>query len=122
VGPVIRAASGGVTHRLARTVVILVVLTASTAATLLGLALLTSANELFFNAFAAQRRTDLAVPISSAGTLAGTVSRRTRPTRPARAYNGAPNPRKRCRCLPAPSGTCHAQRQDPADEPQTNDL
>jgi hypothetical protein len=122
VGPVIRAASGGVTHRLARTVVILVVLTASMAATLLGLALLTSANELFFNAFAAQRRTDLAVPISSAGTLAGTVSRRTRPTRPARAYKRRAEPPEAMPMPACPSGTCHAQRQDPADEPQTNDL
>ena len=48
------------------TVVVFVVLAASTAAALLGVTLLTSANELFYNAVAAQHGADLAVTIDAA--------------------------------------------------------
>ena len=64
--PVLRAASAGLTRRLVPTVVLFVVLTASTAAALLGVTLLTSANELFDNAVATQHGADLAVTIDAA--------------------------------------------------------
>ena len=64
-GPVLRAAAGGIT-RLVPTVVVFVVLAASTAAALVGVTLLTSANELFYNAVAAQHGADLAVTIDAA--------------------------------------------------------
>jgi putative ABC transport system permease protein len=66
VAPVLRAASGGITRRLVPTVVVFVVLAASTAAALLGVTLLTNANELFYNAVAAQHGADLAMTIDAA--------------------------------------------------------
>jgi putative ABC transport system permease protein len=66
IAPVLRAASGGLTRRLVPTVVVFVVLTASTAAALLGVTLLTNANELFYNAVATQHGADLAVTIDAA--------------------------------------------------------
>ena len=66
IAPVLRAASGGITRRLVPTVVVFVVLAASTAAALLGVTLLTNANELFYNAVAAQHGADLAVTIDAA--------------------------------------------------------
>jgi putative ABC transport system permease protein len=65
-GPVLRAAAGGITRRLVPTVVVLVVLAASTAAALVGVTLLTNADELFYNAVAAQHGADLAVTIDAA--------------------------------------------------------
>jgi putative ABC transport system permease protein len=65
-GPVLRAASGGVTRRLVQTVVIFLLLVAATAAALLGLTLLTSANEAFQNGFAAHHGADVSVTIESA--------------------------------------------------------
>jgi putative ABC transport system permease protein len=64
--PVLRAASGGISRRLVQTVVVFLVLAASTAAAVLGVTLLTSANELFYHAVAAQHGADLAVTIDSA--------------------------------------------------------
>jgi putative ABC transport system permease protein len=64
--PVLRAASGGITRRLVQTTVVFVVLAASTAAALLGVTLLTNANELFYHAVAAQHGADLAVTIDAA--------------------------------------------------------
>jgi putative ABC transport system permease protein len=64
--PVIRAASAGASRRLVQTVVIFVVLTAATAAALLGLTLTTSATELFQNAFTRQRGADLALTVNMA--------------------------------------------------------
>ena len=66
IAPVLRAAAGGITRRLVPTVVVFVVLAASTAAALVGVTLLTSANELFYNAVAAQHGADLAVTIDAA--------------------------------------------------------
>ncbi len=62
----LRAASGGITRRLVQTAVVLVVLTASTAAAMLGVTLLTNANELFYSAVAAQHGADLAVTFNAA--------------------------------------------------------
>ena len=73
-GPVLRAASGGVTRRLVQTAVVFVVLGASTAAALLGLTLVTNANELFYNAVAAQRGAHLAVTIDSARVTAAQLA------------------------------------------------
>jgi putative ABC transport system permease protein len=64
--PVLRAAAGGITRRLVPTVVVFVVLAASTAAALVGVTLLTSANELFYNAVATQHGADLAVTVDAA--------------------------------------------------------
>jgi putative ABC transport system permease protein len=64
--PVIRAASAGASRRLVQTAVIFVVLTAATAAALLGLTLTTSADELFQDAFITQRGADLALIINMA--------------------------------------------------------
>jgi putative ABC transport system permease protein len=64
-GPVLRAASGGVTRRLMLTTVIFLVLLASAAAATLGLTLLTNANAAFQNGFAAHRGADVAVSIGS---------------------------------------------------------
>lgn len=64
--PVLRAASSGWTRRLVQTAVILVVLTASSAAALLGLTLLTNANEYFYNGFADQHGAELAVTVDAA--------------------------------------------------------
>ena len=66
IAPALRAAAGGITRRLVPTVVVFVVLAASTAAALVGVTLLTSANELFYNAVAAQHGADLAVTIDAA--------------------------------------------------------
>ena len=66
VAPVLRAASGGITRRLVQTAVVLVVLTASTAAALLGVTLLSNANELFYSAVTAQHGADLAVTFDAA--------------------------------------------------------
>jgi putative ABC transport system permease protein len=64
-GAVLRAASGGVTRRLVQTVVVFVLLAAASAAALLGVALVTNANESFFNGFAAHHGADVAVSIDS---------------------------------------------------------
>jgi len=64
--PVLRAAAGGITRRLVPTVVVFVVLAASTAAALVGVTLLTSANELFYHAVATQHGADLAVTVDAA--------------------------------------------------------
>lgn len=73
-GPVLRAAAGGVTRRLVQTAVIFLVLTAASAAALLGLTLLTNANELFYNAVASQRGADLAVTIDSGKATAAQLA------------------------------------------------
>jgi putative ABC transport system permease protein len=65
--PVVRAAWGGLLRgRLVQTVVIFLVLAASTGVALLGLALYTSANEGFNHEFAAEHGAQLAVTIDSA--------------------------------------------------------
>lgn len=63
---VLRAASGGLIRRRVQTVVVFVVLAASSAAGILGLTLLTHANELFMNAVSNQRGADAAVFLNSA--------------------------------------------------------
>jgi putative ABC transport system permease protein len=63
---VLRAASRGVSHRLVQTVVVFVLLAAASAAALLGLALLTNANEAFSHGFAAHHGADVWVTIDSA--------------------------------------------------------
>jgi putative ABC transport system permease protein len=65
-GAVLRAASGGMTRRLVPTVVVFVLLTAASAAALLGLALVTSADVAFYQGFAAHRGADVSVTIDSA--------------------------------------------------------
>lgn len=66
--PVLRAASGGISRHLLQTTVVFLVLAASTAAAVLGVTLLTSANELFYHAVARQHGADLAVTIDTART------------------------------------------------------
>jgi putative ABC transport system permease protein len=72
--PVLRAAAGGISRRLAQTAVVFVVLAASTAAALLGVTLLTSANELFYHAVAKQHGADLAVTIDTARVHTGQLA------------------------------------------------
>jgi putative ABC transport system permease protein len=64
--PLLRAAAGGVSRHLVQTMVVFLALAASTAAAVLGVTLLTSANELFDHAVAAQHGADLAVTIDTA--------------------------------------------------------
>ena len=86
--PVLRAASGGITRRLVQSTVVFVVLAASTAAAVLGVTLLTSANELFYSAFAARRGADLAVTIDAARVSAAQLAA----TRRAAGVTGAAGP------------------------------
>jgi putative ABC transport system permease protein len=72
--PVLRAAAGGITRRLVQTVVVFVALAASSAAALLGVTLLTSANELFYHAVAAQHGAHLAVTIDAARSPAARLA------------------------------------------------
>jgi putative ABC transport system permease protein len=65
-GAVLKAASAGLTRRLVPTVVIFCVLTAGTAAALLGLTLATNSNELFLTAFTRSHGAQLAVTADSA--------------------------------------------------------
>jgi putative ABC transport system permease protein len=65
-GPVLRAASGGVTRHRAQTFVIFMVLLVSTASATLGLALLAAASGPFDHAFASQRGADAVVAVNSA--------------------------------------------------------
>lgn len=67
-GPVIKAASGGMSRRRAQTVVIFMVLLVSTAAATLGLGLLVAADQPFQHAFAAQRGAHVAAVIDSSRT------------------------------------------------------
>ncbi len=62
----IRAASGGAVRRVVQSVVVLGVLVFSTAAALLALAVLTSANQGFADAFANEHEPDIAVTLNSA--------------------------------------------------------
>jgi putative ABC transport system permease protein len=73
-GAVLRAAAGGLTRRLVQTVVVFVLLTAASAEALLGLALVTSANESFFNGFAANHGADVAVSIDSSKVSAAQLT------------------------------------------------
>jgi putative ABC transport system permease protein len=65
-GAVVKAAAGGATRRLVQTVVIFCVLAAGSAASLVGLALAASSDELFLGAVARQHAADLAVTIDVA--------------------------------------------------------
>jgi putative ABC transport system permease protein len=73
VAAVIRAASGGALRRVVQSIVVLGVLVFSTAAALLALAMLTSANQGFTNAFSAQHEAELEVTINSAKVTAAQV-------------------------------------------------
>jgi len=75
---VIKAASGGLLRRRVQTLVIFVLLTASTAAAVLGLTLLTNANELFLHAVAAQRGADVAGFVDSARATDAQLAASTR--------------------------------------------
>jgi putative ABC transport system permease protein len=75
---VIKAASGGLLRRRVQTLVIFVLLTASTAAAVLGLTLLTNANELFLHAVAAQRGADVAAFVDSARATDAQLAASTR--------------------------------------------
>jgi putative ABC transport system permease protein len=68
--PVVRAVSGGVTHRKVQTVVIFTVLLVSTASATLGLGLLLDSNGPFQHSFAAQHGADVAASIDSAKATA----------------------------------------------------
>jgi len=63
---VVRAASGGALRRVVPSLVVLAVLALSTAAALLALAILTSANQGFYDAFAAQHEAQLQITINQA--------------------------------------------------------
>jgi putative ABC transport system permease protein len=65
-GAVLRAAEGGVIRRRVQAAVVFLVLTAGTAAAVLGLSLATSANAQFLGAFARQHGAHLAVTVDSA--------------------------------------------------------
>lgn len=110
--PVIRAASAGASRRLVQTAVIFVVLTAATAAALLGLTLTTSADELFQNAFTKQHGADLALIINMAKVTSrelaatrhvpgATKSGRTVPRGPRHPLGGGP-----FRCARQPFAGC----------------
>jgi putative ABC transport system permease protein len=71
---VIRAATRGTVRRPVQNAVVLVVLAFSTAATLLALAALTSANQGFLAAFSAQHEAQVAVTINSAQVTAAQVA------------------------------------------------
>jgi putative ABC transport system permease protein len=77
-GPVIRAASGGVTRRRAQTVVIFMVLLVSTAAATLGLALLADSSGPFDHAFASQRGADVSAAVNSARVTGAQLAATTR--------------------------------------------
>jgi putative ABC transport system permease protein len=68
--PVFRAASSGALRRIVQSVVVLAVLLFSTAAALLALAVLTSANQGFATDFAAEHEAELAVTINSSKVTA----------------------------------------------------
>ncbi len=70
-----RAASGGALRRVVQSAVVLGVLVFSTAAALLALAVLTSANQGFYSALASQHEADLAVTIDSAKVTAAQVAK-----------------------------------------------
>jgi len=74
-GPVLTAASAGAARRLVQSVVVLGLLAASSAAALLGLTLLTSANQGFYAAFTAQHGADLAVTINASKATAAELAR-----------------------------------------------
>ena len=74
-GAVVKAAAGGVTRRLVPTVVIFCVLAAGSAASLVGLALTASSNELFLGAIARQHAADLAVTVDAAKVTTADLAR-----------------------------------------------
>ncbi len=74
-GAVLRAASAGVTRRLVPTVVIFLVLTAGSAAALLGLTLVTNSNELFLTAFTRAHGAQLAVTVDTAKATPAQLAR-----------------------------------------------
>ena len=73
-GPVIKAASGGLTRHLMQTLVIIIVLAAATAAATLGLSLLTNANEAFTNSFAAHHGADISVTVNTSRVTGAQLS------------------------------------------------
>jgi putative ABC transport system permease protein len=73
-GPVLRAARAGLISRRVQTLVVFIVLLASTAAAMLGLTLLTSANEGFAKPFAKHHGADLAVLIDTARVTPGQLA------------------------------------------------
>ena len=72
--PVLRAVSGGITHRKVQTVVIFTVLLVSTASATLGLGLLLASNRPFQHAFSAQRGAEVAASIDPAQATAGQLA------------------------------------------------
>src|SRR5215469_9400299 len=74
VRPVVRAVSGGLTHRKVQTVVIFTVLLVSTASATLGLGLLLDSNSPFQHAFAAQRGAEAAASIDPAKATTGQLA------------------------------------------------
>jgi len=75
---VIRAASGGALRRVVQSVVVLGVLVFSTAAALLALAVLTSANQGFADAFANEHEPDIAVTLNSTKVTTAQLARTRR--------------------------------------------
>ena len=63
--PVIKAASSGLTRHLVQTLVIIAVLAATTAAAILGVSLLTNANEVFTNGFAVHHGADISITVDT---------------------------------------------------------
>ena len=72
--PVIRAASGGLTRHLVQTLVIIIVLAAATATALLGVSLLTNANEAFTNGFAAHHGADISLTVDTSHVTSGQLA------------------------------------------------
>jgi putative ABC transport system permease protein len=107
-GPVIKAASGGVTRRRAQTVVIFMVVLISTAAATLGLALLANSSGPFDQAFAAQHGADVAAAVNSARVTGAQLAATARQP----GVNGAAGPFPAVAAtlqmtLPAPPGAVH---------------
>ncbi len=75
--PVIRAASAGALRRLIQPLVVLAMLAASSAAALLALTLLTSANQGFFASMAATHEADLAVTVNAAKVSTAQLAKTT---------------------------------------------
>jgi putative ABC transport system permease protein len=74
VRPVLRAATAGMISRRVQTLVVFIVLLASSAAAMLGLTLLTSANEGFDKPFAKHHGADFAVLIDTAHVTPGQLA------------------------------------------------
>jgi putative ABC transport system permease protein len=89
-GAVLRAASRGLSRRPVQTLVVFVLLTAASAVALLGLALMTSANESFFSGFTAHQGADMMVNFDSSKVTTAQLAATSHVTGVARAAGPYP--------------------------------